>query len=403
MKLLKLLPLLFVFFISCSTDDSESETIEELITASDINLTLEFNPQFDNYFFPSYWYGIANYSNKAGVEPPAAFKVNYMSPAKSGTIKIEFEETIINERTIIEKATTGVVEETTIIPEINWNYQSLKNISQPGSLSMTVNLYFNNELITTKYLGLNYRSINDCLFALKSEGSFESAHNLFAAYVNENHPKIDPILSEVLQLGSINEFIGDQQGGSRVYEQVESIWYWMQSKGIKYSSITATSSVSNKVASQYVRFFDEVIDNNQANCVDGSVFIASILRKIGINPLLIIVPGHMFLAFEVNNGQSIYALETTKVGNVDLRNINSLSDVTTYYNQGYLTGSEYTEYFLGLASLDKTKKRISSQSFYLALLEGAEKFNTHINLFDKQFDCKIIDIAQARTRINPIK
>lgn len=402
MKLLKLLPLLFVFLASCSSE-SESDEIEKLVTATDINLTIEFNPQFDNYFFPSFWYGISNYSNKAGIEPPAAFKVNYISPEKLGSIKIEFEETILNERTIIEKSTTGIIEEITVIPNINWSYQSLKNITQPGSISIPVNLYFDNELITTKYINFNYRSINDCLFAFISEEGFESAHIMFAAYVNENHPKIDPILNEILQTEIIDSFIGDQQGGSRVLDQVAAIWYWMQSKGIKYSSINTTSSVSNKVASQYVRFFDEVLDNNQANCVDGSVFLASILRKIGINPLLITVPGHMFLAFEVNGGQTLYALETTYVGNVDLRNINSLSDVNYFYEQGYLTRSDYNEYFFGFAGLEKTKKRISRNSLTFAIIEGAEKFNNHINLFDKQFDTKIIDIKEARTRINPIK
>lgn len=39
---------------------------------------------------------------------------------------------------------------------------------------------------------------------------------------------------------------------------------------------------------------------SQANCVDGRVLFASILRKIDIAPALVLIPGHMFLAFQLD-------------------------------------------------------------------------------------------------------
>ena len=39
-----------------------------------------------------------------------------------------------------------------------------------------------------------------------------------------------------------------------------------------------------------MRLIDESINNGQANCVDGSVLFASLLRKIDIEPVLVSLP-----------------------------------------------------------------------------------------------------------------
>ena len=71
--------------------------------------------------------------------------------------------------------------------------------------------------------------------------------------------------------------------------------------------------------SQYVRFVDQSLTNTQANCVDGSVLLASILRKISIEPFLITVPGHMYVGFYLGAGKSQFVvLETTVIGLPDV-------------------------------------------------------------------------------------
>jgi hypothetical protein len=93
---------------------------------------------------------------------------------------------------------------------------------------------------------------------------------------------------------------------------------------------------SKGVASQTVRFLDDTIDATQANCVDGSVLMASILRKIGIDVHLVMVPQHCFLAFRltdqpVENIEEFFAddsdlvgLETTMLGNDNLKPMKDL-------------------------------------------------------------------------------
>jgi hypothetical protein len=68
-----------------------------------------------------------------------------------------------------------------------------------------------------------------------------------------------------------------------------------------------------------VRFIDETIASSQANCVDGTVVFASILRKIGLNVSIILVPNHAYVAVrDEKNERFLYAFETTMLSSSTL-------------------------------------------------------------------------------------
>ncbi|HEV2804018.1 MAG TPA: hypothetical protein VGW57_03710 [Chthoniobacterales bacterium] len=98
-------------------------------------------------------------------------------------------------------------------------------------------------------------------------------------------------------------------------------------RGLQYSSATTTPGGSETVQSQFVRFIDQSLTNTQANCVDGSVLFASLLRKISIEPFLVTVPGHMYVGFYLGAGKSQWAaLETTLLGVPDTADEKSAGD-----------------------------------------------------------------------------
>ena len=172
---------------------------------------------------------------------------------------------------------------------------------------------------------LQVHSINDCPFGVSNEeetlndegyiaGSAEIGW-MFAAYVNENHPMLDKILQEALATKTVSAFLGYQRDETEVVKQVFAIWSALQKRGIQYSSTTTTPGGSEVVYSQYVRFLDQSITNTQANCVDGSVLFASILRKISIEPFLVTIPGHMYMGFYLSaDKKDFVGLETTAIG-----------------------------------------------------------------------------------------
>jgi len=138
---------------------------------------------------------------------------------------------------------------------------------------------------------------------------------MFAAYVNENHPFVDTLTREAIDAKVIDSFFGYQGEDADVLRQVYAIWHTLQQRGMRFSDISQSSAESPVVYSQHVRLFDEALAARQANCVDGTVVFASVLRKIGIEPYLVTLPGHMFLAFSLDEeGEQLLGLETTMMG-----------------------------------------------------------------------------------------
>ncbi len=121
----------------------------------------------------------------------------------------------------------------------------------------------------------------------------------FAAYVNEQHPFVDKLLREALDIGVVDKFTGYQSNDpEEVIRQVYALWDLFVARDVRYSSITATSSNSDQLACQHVRLLEDSINNQQANCVDGSVLLyRSMLRKIGIDAFLVLEPGHCYAGF----------------------------------------------------------------------------------------------------------
>jgi hypothetical protein len=283
---------------------------------------------------------------------------------------------------VLDKANTTYV----VKPRIDFDYQTLLAIKQPTPLNAKIILYVNGEKIGEKIQTVTVRSINDAPIYAQIGSKYEEGNDysyVFAAYVNENNQLIDSLLREAIDTGVVDSFTGYQRGTQEVYKQVFSIWNILQRRGMRYSSITTPTGHSDKVYSQYVRFFDDTIATSQANCIDGTVLFASILRRMGVNPKIVIIPGHAFLGFDVDaTGKNLAFLETTMMGNTNLHR----------YGEGDagITGD--------VARLfGQTKNQVSQKSFLAALKKGGEEANSNRQKFLSNISgYKIIDIATAR-------
>jgi hypothetical protein len=81
-----------------------------------------------------------------------------------------------------------------------------------------------------------------------------------------------------------------------------------------------------------VRLFKDALRSAQANCVDGSAVFSSIFRHIGIEPFLVLVPGHCYMGFYLDRDkQNYYCLETTAIGNHKLTEENVDAEKLKYY------------------------------------------------------------------------
>ena len=289
-----------------STQENDNEAYPEF--------EVIFRPEFDETIYPSLIFGFTE------IEKLQKHDFNYftiwVNTPKKTNLRFVIQESTMNFETVINKR--GVIGEGIFVPTIKWKYEELKKLSQPGYVDITF-ICYNEDTgreIGRENLKLRYRAINECVIAAVLDDELLSLHFMVAAYVNEDSQIVDEFLAEVLRNTPGLQFVGYQADENYVVTQVEAVFNTLRKKGVKYSSITATSNTQNPyLMSQYIRFSDEVLKNSQANCADGTAFLCSVLKKIGIRPVMIFVPGHVYLGYYLNDRKTqFWVLETTLIG-----------------------------------------------------------------------------------------
>jgi len=202
-----------------------------------------------------------------------------------------------------------------LYPVMEWEFARLRDFDRSAPETIRFELQLDDQAIERKAERVRLRSINEAPYFVKDPKHPTNLAWMFAAYVDEDHPQVRRILSDALKGGTVDRFDGYQsRDPKRAMKQVYAIWRTLRGRGIRYSSIARTGNGQSDVLSQNVRFIDESWGNAEANCVDGTVLLAAALRKIDLNPALVMVPGHMFLAFELSPGGERSYLETTLIG-----------------------------------------------------------------------------------------
>lgn len=406
-----LLLLISIFTIACESEnvspkDEEKEQPQPIEAEVEFR-DLVFSGRYvatDNTLFPSLVLAQAAYQANTD-EKIAHLLLELTAPRTEATdLSIKLLTSEFTNESVVE----GVVENKDsyqVWPELSWNYSALQSAVRPSVFTLPISVSIDNKTIGRKNIEIPYRSVHECpVFFIDQDNVItEDLAWMFAAYVDEHHPYIDVFLGDVLRNTSIvNSFSGYQKGEQGVIDQVQAIWFHMQKLGVKYSSITTTSNTQNAVVSQFIRPISDVIDNTQANCVDGSVFLASVLRKINISPFLVLVPEHMFLGYYTNVEKTkIQLLETTEVGSVSL--IDITADSFTDY-ASYVSLDDFIGYQNGSLSLDDYKAAVSKGTFQTATSVKNAYWNSNIEKFNnnEEFMFQILDIDALRVFVQPL-
>ena len=284
-----------------------------------VTMEVRTDESLENVLYPSFFYSIAK---KQQQEKTPYFYLSIDSDKEfQGRIKIRNDK-FINE-IIVDKSILRGNTQIEIAPL--WRYDNFINIDKPGYTHFNIELidFKTDKLITTKTIEQAYRSINECVYAAKdSKGEIIDFTPFFAAYVNEDSKVVESFLKEVSDYWSFSPkfkgWLGYQLGKEYVLDQIIWVALYLKVKGMKYSSITRTSNTSSKIFSQNVRFVENTIANKQANCVDGSVLLASVFEKIGLTCFLVTEPSHMYLAvgnkLSPEYRQDYILIETTAIG-----------------------------------------------------------------------------------------
>ncbi|MFM7132915.1 MAG: hypothetical protein ACKO0W_01210, partial [Planctomycetota bacterium] len=97
------------------------------------------------------------------------------------------------------------------------------------------------------------------------------------------------------------------------------VWQDLVRRGLRYQNLTAADGLA-----QRCRLVHESIASGNANCVDGTVLLASFMQAVGIESYIVLMPGHAMLCLDV--GDRFVFIETTAAG------VSVPGDPSTHYN-----------------------------------------------------------------------
>lgn len=375
------------------------------------NFQVTYQPLFDGILYPSL---ILGYNSYTGGDAYDLFEARLTPPTNNAEMRIVIDSSSINYETeIIEPLGRKGVDQTFVL-QPKWKYDVLRRLRQPGIIDLTFTCYLDGERVGVRNLHLGYRSVNECLLSVRdTAGATTDFKWMFCAYVNEDHPEIDSMLSEMLDQGIVSRFTGYQTAANTPQQQAKAIWYYALNRGISYSSITCTANPSKRNATQHIRFFDEVFRYRQANCVDACVFFASIMRKIGLKPVIFVEPCHAYLGYYTDKQRKkIALLETTLTGWVNFPDLDRSIDSTGYVGEKqwtkvskYLTERQKQDYLSGKSDIETVKRQVSEALFEKASKYDVDAYNANKKYFQDTTNnqYKELDIEKLRQLVQPIQ
>lgn len=364
--------------------------------------------EMDNQIYPSYVWANANRGYLSGEKNLQNGPDYYgdsegqigvhiaLNSYKQANIKVVVEAPAIMEAS--EFSTTLFDQKTNIdiFPEIQYKWDILAKWKQPKPVNLSISVYVNNEKVDTKSQVISVRSINDCPYLFVHRTGFVHDMNfMYAAYVNENHPRINnELLPEMLKQGVINKITGYQESKDEVIAQIFAVWNMLRKRGVAYSSLNSYVPQLNAkklpfVMSQYVRTMDDALISGQANCVDGTVLMASILFRMGLKPLIVTTPNHCFLGVILDEKtQNIYFVETTMLNmKIDEKTAEVMSKVDIC-NKDVIYGLLYDDSYYAFAAASLTGQKNFE--------EIADKVVTNSELYGIPVDEKnVTDVIKA--------
>jgi hypothetical protein len=138
---------------------------------------------------------------------------------------------------------------------------------------------------------------------------------LLAAWVTPNAPEVLAFLRICADFSKLKAMLGYQIGAEGIREHVRAVYDALKAASIVYVNSPVAFGAGVGQFIQRVRLPRESLAQRSANCIDGTVLMASLLEATGLNPAIVILPGHAYLGFKAAPEDDRWEyVETTLIG-----------------------------------------------------------------------------------------
>ncbi|MBZ5628895.1 MAG: hypothetical protein LAO06_08520 [Acidobacteriia bacterium] len=141
-----------------------------------------------------------------------------------------------------------------------------------------------------------------------------------AAWVTPHDAQVEDILSRAKEFMPGRRLPGyepwkDPAAQVRsTFEQARAIYRTLQERGVSYVKSSTTFGQHLDI-SERVRFPRESLNQISANCIDGAVMYASLFENLGMDPVVVLIPGHAYVGVRESLHSATYLyIETAITG-----------------------------------------------------------------------------------------
>ncbi len=209
--------------------------------------------------------------------------------------------------------TRRISADTVIQPRLEWDVSALLALKEPRSQVFRVRLAARSMAPIERNYQVRVHPLDEALYYVREGDARIDLGWAFAAWVDPG----DPIVDQLLDLAGIDPATVAASSMDRIerIRLARLLWIALEQRGLRYADEGAGLSQGPLIYSQRVRLLSSTWIERVANCMDGSVLIASALERLGIGSLLVLVPGHAFVGFYVDDDRrEAEFLETTLLG-----------------------------------------------------------------------------------------
>ncbi len=296
--------LIFILAIIFGSKDSGDNNDVQLRTTYLSSIMSGVYNQYPNLNLSLLEYNLTNYGNKPRTVTFVSEIQDYTSQAKGTIVLQPGESTIFLQHPLLKPSVQ--------IDEIT-----------------NANLYFKviagNETLDEKTIPIKLYSKDTMIWGVAEDNNtFIDTSFLIGAWVTPHIKEIDQLIRISAEYHPDRTITGYQCSNCQsetdwqIYTdtQVQAIYNALQQEyNIIYIN-TPISYSSKGEFSQRVKLPKESIDLASANCIDGAVLFASALESAGINPKIILIPGHAFVCWDVSPQLDVVdCLEATMIQN----------------------------------------------------------------------------------------
>ena len=191
------------------------------------------------------------------------------------------------------------------------NYERLYAISAGASANITLELTKRDgSLLELSSTPINIRPVNHVTWAYRDEsGDVIDLKPFIAALVTpeDRGNEVQRLLGDAARDFPEVTFIKSDDEDALLMIAY-ALYMTLQKRQIVYSSVTGSFFME----AQNVKLPGQSLRTGSANCIDGALVFASAFEALGLNPAIVMVTGHAFVALNLPDGRRL-PIETTMV------------------------------------------------------------------------------------------